>query len=300
MNNFKTLACLATFCLVAACNKKASDTKTDTVGIGEITISADESIQPVVSALKCAFEGNNSAAKINVVYKPELESINMMLLDSSRVAVVTRELTAQEKKVFEQEKLKYRSLKVGVDAVALITNKNNNDTLITFNKLKSYFMGSDKSRTIVVDNANSSNLACVMQKLNLTDVTKLFVYSGQSNKGVIEYIKTHENAIGIIGVNWISDGEDPASMGFYNTINVMSVSDQTNPSKDEYYLPFEYNLYLQKYPLARNIYMITKEARQGLGTGFINFTAHEKGQLVIQKTGILPATQPLRLYKVQN
>ena len=283
-----------------SCSQRGKDQSSDTVGMGEISISADESLQPVVSALKIAFEGNNSAAKINVIYKPEQESINLMLLDSARVAVVTRELNALEKKVFEQQKLKYRSLKVGVDAVALITNKSDNDTLITFNKIKNILLGIDKSKTIVVDDANSSNLACVMEKLGLNDLNKLSVYSGKSNKGVIDYVKSHKGSIGIIGVNWISDGDDPASMGFYKTINVMSVSEKVNPTKEEYYSPFEYNLNLQTYPLSRNIYMITKEARQGLGTGFINFTSHEKGQLVIQKTGILPATQPLRLYKVQN
>jgi phosphate transport system substrate-binding protein len=286
--------------LTFSCSTPGSEKNTDTVGIGEVSITADESLEPVVSALERAFEMNNSAAKLNLIYRPELESINLMLQDSARVAVVTRELTEQEKKVFEHEKLTYRSLKVGVDAVALITNVQNKDTLITFKKLKNLFTGADKSKNIVVDNSNSSNLSCVMNKLGLTDMTKLNIAAVKGNKEVIEYVKTHINTIGIIGVNWISDGEDPASMGFLKSINVMSIAEKENPTIDEYYLPFEYNLYLKNYPLARNIYMITKEARQGLGTGFINFTAHEKGQLVIQKTGILPATQPLRLYKVQN
>jgi phosphate transport system substrate-binding protein len=286
--------------LILSCSNAKNEKAADTVGMGEISISADESLQPVVSSLEVAFEGNNSAANINVIYKPEQESINLMLLDSARVAVVTRELNEQEKKVFIDQKLKYRSLKVGVDAVALITNKSNTDTLITFNEIKDIFTRKNESKTIVVDDANSSNLACVMNKLGLKDISKINAFTANSNKGVIEYVNTHKDAIGIIGVNWISDGEDASSMGFLKSINVMSVSEKANPSKDDYYLPFEYNLYLNNYPLSRNIYMITKEARQGLGTGFINFTSHEKGQLVIQKTGILPATQPLRLYKVQN
>lgn len=296
----KYLICLFFGLLILACTNNSTEKAKDTVGIGNITISADESLQPVVSSLVIAFEGNNSGAKINVNYKPEQESINQMLLDSSRVAVVTRELNDQERKVFVDQKLKYRSLKVGIDAVALITNKSNSDTLITFNQIKDIFTRKNKNKTIVVDDANSSNLSCVMNKLGLKDISKINAFTANSNKGVIDYVIAHKEAIGIIGVNWISDGEDPASMGFLNSINVMGVSVKENPTKDEYYLPFEYNLYLNNYPLSRNIYMITKEARQGLGTGFINFTSHEKGQLVIQKTGILPATQPLRLYKVQN
>lgn len=272
----------------------------DTVGIGEITVTADESLEPVGQALADAFHMVTPAAKVNMKFTNELDAIYKMLQDSARVCIVTRELTSQEKKVLEKEKLKYRSLKVGLDAVALICKKGNNDTLITLTKLKKLFLGTDKSRTVVVDAANSSNLTCTMQKLGLTDYTKLNITAAGSNKAVIDYVNKNPNAIGLIGVNWISDGEDAASMGFLKSLNVMSVAEIETPSKGDYYLPFEYNLYLKNYPLRRDIILLTKEARSGLGTGFINYCSSQKGQLVIQKMGILPVTQPLRLYKVKE
>ncbi len=283
-----------------ACQNNSQSNTSDTVAMGHVAIAADESLRPMVESLEGVFESINTAAEIDFIYKPEQESINLMLRDSARVAIVTRELTAQEKKVFEAEKIRYRSLKVAVDAVALIVGNNVKDTLITFNQIKKILSGADKSRKIIVDNANSSNLSCLINKLGFTDVSKLNIYALNGNKEVVEYVQKNSNAIGLIGVNWISDGDDPASMGFLRSINVMSVSEKDNPGKDEYYKPFEYNLYLNNYPIARNVLMITKEARQGLGTGFINFASHEKGQLIIQKTGILPATQPLRLYTVKH
>lgn len=272
----------------------------DTVGIGEITVTADESLEPVGNALADAFMMITPAAKINMKFTNELDAVYKMLNDSARVCMITRELNAQEKKIFDREKRRYRSFKVGLDAVALICKKSNNDTLITLTKLKKLFLGQDKSRQIVVDAANSSNLTCVMQKLGITDYSKLNISAAGSNKAVIDHVNKNPNAIGLIGVNWISDGEDPASMGFLKTLNVLSVAEVENPTKDEYYLPFEYNLYLKNYPLRRDIILITKEARRGLGTGFINYVNGQKGQLVIQKMGILPVTQPLRLYKVQE
>jgi phosphate transport system substrate-binding protein len=299
MNKYSVIILLAT---LLACSSKKSDKPLDTVGIGHIAISSDESLQPVIAALESAFENLHTAATIDVKYKPEQEAINLMLKDSARVAIVTRELNAAEKKVFEEQKFRYRSLKVGVDAVALIVGNQIKDTLVTFSKLKKILTGADKSKTIVVDNANSSNMTCLLEKLELNggDMSKLKIFALKSNKEVIEYVQKNKTAIGVIGVNWISDGEDPASMGFLRSINVLSVSAFEGVTSEEYYKPFEYNLYLKNYPIARDIFMITKEARQGLGTGFINFTAQEKGQLIIQKSGILPATQPLRLYQVNN
>jgi phosphate transport system substrate-binding protein len=299
MNKLKLLFLLA----LASCSRPGQEKNTDTVGIGNITIGSDESLEPVVNALKNAFEGLNPEGKIKVLYQPEQLAINNMLLDCTRVAVVTRELTKQERKIYEDAKIDYKSYKVAVDAVAFIVNKADKDTLITERELKNLFNGKDKSKTIVVDNANSSNLAFMMNKFGITDPKKLgvSVSAVNNNKEVIEFVKKNKNAIGVIGVNWISDGDDPASMGFYKSINVLAVSVKDNPkSIDDYYLPFEYNLYLKTYPYRRVVYMITKEARYGLGTGFMNFTKGEKGQLVIQKQGILPAAMPIRLYKVQN
>lgn len=291
-------ACLIT---VFSCDNKSHQTEgNDTVGMGNVNITADESLKPVVDALEATFEKLNTAANVNIKYAPEQLTINQMLQDSARVAIVTRELTDQEKQVFVDQKIKYRSLKVGIDGVALIVGNNVKDTLITTTKLKQIMSGIEQGRTIVADNANSSNMTCILSKLDIKNLNNVKIYALNGNKEVIDYVQKNPKAIGIIGVNWISDGDDPASMGFLKSINVMSVSDKANPKPYEYYKPFEYNLYLKNYPFMRNIYMITKEARQGLGTGFINFTASERGQLIIQKTGILPATQPLRLYRVQN
>ncbi len=295
----KYFFCIIIISIIVSCGNK-NEKPLDTVGIGEITVTADESLEPVSQALADAFHMVTPAATVNMKFTNELDAIYKMLQDSARVCVVTRELNTQERKILEKEKIRYRSLKVGLDAVALICNKSNNDTLMTLAKLKKLFLGTDKSRTIVVDAANSSNLTCTMQKLGLTDYTKLNITAAGSNKAVIDYINKNPNAIGLIGVNWISDGEDPSSMGFLKTLNVLSIAEVENPNKDQYYLPFEYNLYLKNYPLRRDIILLTKEARRGLGTGFINYCSSQKGQLVIQKMGILPVTQPLRLYKVQK
>ena len=51
----------------------------------------------------------------------------------------------------------------------------------------------------------------------------------------------------------------------------------------------------QRYPLQRNIYIISREARTGLGSGFASFVAGQKGQLIFYKSGLLPAKMQVRI-----
>jgi phosphate transport system substrate-binding protein len=115
----------------------------------------------------------------------------------------------------------------------------------------------------------------------------------QSNEEVIDYVKTHPNAIGIIGLNWISDQEDPTSMAFMDGLKVASV--YTNNPADAC-KPYAGFIYTKEYPLIRDIWVINKGRRSGLHTGFVLFMKKDdKGQLIIQKSGLVPALTPVRL-----
>ncbi|MDR6564855.1 MULTISPECIES: substrate-binding domain-containing protein [unclassified Arcicella] len=278
---------------------------------GEITVAVDESFQPIMEAEKMAFEQTYPYTKINLVYKQEGEAVAMLLNDKARVAVITRELNDAEKKIYTDDKVTYRSFKFAGDALALITNKANRDTMITVNDIAGIMKGEKKKWSeisksgsgedivLVFDGSNSSNLTFLVDKFGIDKKEKVSFFATKSNKEVIEYVKTHKNAMGVIGTNWISDGDDPASLGFIKEINVMSVSEKSSTNPEDYYQPFGYNLALKRYPLIRQIRLILKEPYMGLGTGFINYICLEQGQLIVLKGGLLPLTKPLQIRQVK-
>lgn len=313
MKIFLQIVCCAVILgFTISCNSTGKDGKElDTPAKGEITVAVDESFLPILEAEKMAFEQTFHYTKINLVAKPEGEAIAMMLNDKARMAVVTRELTTKEKQVFVQDKITYRSFKFAGDAIALITNKANKDTLMTVNDLEAIMKGEKKKWSqigkggssedivLVFDGVNSSNLLYLVDKFGIDKKEKVSFFATKSNQEVIEYVKSHKNAIGVIGTNWISDGDDPASLGFIKDIGVMSITDKSNPTIDDYYQPFGYNLALKRYPLTRQIKLILKEPYMGLGTGFINYMCLEQGQLIVLKGGLLPLTRPLQIRQVK-
>jgi phosphate transport system substrate-binding protein len=119
----------------------------------------------------------------------------------------------------------------------------------------------------------------------------------KSGEEVIDYVNKNGNCIGLIGAGWISDRDDSTANAFLNKFKVMEILSKED---GEYYKPFQAYLALRSYPLTRTVYYLLREPRTGLGTGFSNFLASDKGQRIVLKSGLVPATMPVRLVKVKK
>lgn len=268
---------------------------------GQVTIAADESLQPMVEQLCQAYQGIHSETNFKVVYCPEEQAASFVIQDSARLAFITRELTANEQAIFKKKGIRYNPQFIAIDGVALLTSRTNVDSLITSEELGGIFKGEIKNWSqleygtqnsnivLVFDNANSSNLNFIMKKFGLTNVKGLNIFSAGSNKKVIEYVRQNPNALGFVGVNWISDGNSPLTAELSKGLRVMGVSDKNKPTKQDYFQPFQQDLRFKNYPLSRKIYVINREMHAGLGSGMVNYIMRDVGSLIIEKCGLWPA-----------
>ncbi|GAB3823077.1 substrate-binding domain-containing protein [Pontibacter rugosus] len=281
---------------------------TDTPTSGTINISVDESFQPIIESEVNTFEGIYKNAKIDATYKSEGEVVKDLLNDSTSIAILSRELTVEEKAVFEQQKRIPRVTKIAIDAVALITNRQNPDSLLTLDELKRIFNGQAKSWkeldetsnlgeiTIVFDNNNSSTARYVRDSLITGNKLPTNTFASNSHKALIDYVAENKNALGVIGVNWISDFDDTTAIGFLKRIKVLGISEDPAPiTTGSYFQPYQGYIAQQSYPLRRFLYIISTEGRSGLGTGFASYVAGDKGQRLILKSGLVPATMLMRV-----
>lgn len=280
----------------------------DTPTSGTIKISVDESFAPIVDAQIQTFQGLYKYAKINAVYKPEVQVVHDLLNDTIRFAIMARQLNDQEKAEFEKFKITPRVNKIAIDGIALILNKENTDTTLTLQQVKSIFTGAttnwrqldpsaqDGKITIVFDNSNSSTARFILDSINQKKPLPPNTYASTSNSKLVDYVAQNRNAIGVIGVNWISDRQDSAAISFLNRVNVVGISRKENPtSEDDFVQPYQGYLAQGTYPLRREVFIVSKEARAGLGTGFASFITGDKGQRIILKSGLVPASMPVRI-----
>jgi phosphate transport system substrate-binding protein len=308
-SNFKILS-ISTLILgvlisiIISCNQSKPLKGTPTSG--DIVISVDESYKLVTDAEISTFSMLYQNAKITPEYKPYGDVITDFINDSVQVAITNYKLTQEQEAYLREGNFIVTTVTFAYDALALIINKENLDSLLTYNNIEDIFNGSvtrwtdlnPKSKlgniSVIFDNSKSGNVRYFKEKFAITENLPDNFFAVNSNPEVIDYISRNKNSLGIISVNWISNQKDSLTNSFINKIRVVAV---TNPNLDQsiYYLPQQGSIYQKTYPFHREVYLLSREIFSGLGSGFIAFVTGEKGQRIVLKSGLVPATMPVRL-----
>jgi len=287
---------IITFIAYSGCNK--SDSPDDAPTYGKITISVDETFKPLIESEVDTFEKIYTYADVNVNFKPQADAFNDLINGNIRLIIVARNLNKDELEVFNNWEIVPKITKIAYDAVALIGSKDLVDTTLTLADINSLLTGktipSFKKTKIIFDNSKSSTIHFLKEKTGVTELSEN-CYALSSNNAVIDYISKEKNCIGVIGVNWISDKDDTTHLGFLKSFKILEIESSTSR---EYYKPYQAYIAQKFYPLWREVYIISKEAYTGLGTGLTAFIASERGQRIVLKFGLVPATMPIRLVEL--
>ncbi len=307
-----TLLFLCPFLLFACNSKTTTDKHTDTLTSGLVSISVDESFEPIIKQEIIVFENSYPDANIIPIYTNEVEAINLLLKDSVRLAIATRTLTESEKKYLENRKFFAREVKLATDGIAIIINNQNKDSLITVTQLRKIMTGEVTEwkeiypdsplgkLKLIFDNTNSSTVRFAIDSICREKSLSENLFAQQTNAKVIEYISNHVNAIGVIGVSWVANKADTTRLSFLDNVTLMSVSEEKTATPQNSYKPYQAYLALHQYPLTRDVYAILTDPRNGLPSGFLSFMSSDIGQKVILKEGIVPATQVVRIVNVKE
>lgn len=297
--------------LLSSCNTVGKKATNETPTRGNIRIVSDESFQPLIETETYTFTHLYSGAKIKPVFKPEYDVMNDFMNDSVKNIVTSKKLTESQIQYLRDTLIIARTTTYAYDALALITNRDNKDTLIKYSSVKDIFLGkiknwkdiNEKSRlgdiNVIFDNNKSGNIRYFKELFDVKDSLGKNFFAVNNNAEVINYVSRNPNALGIISVNWISDKDDSLSMSFIKKINVLAVSQQFI-NDGSYYRPQQGFIYDKSYPFVREIYLISRETFAGLGSGFINWACAEQGQRIVLKSGLVPATMPIRLVQIKH
>jgi phosphate transport system substrate-binding protein len=278
--------------VIVACNqtnKQVNDN--ETILKGKTKVLVDETFKPVIEDQIMIFESKYDA-KISLLAKSETEVILALVKDTANIAVLSRNLSPQELKIFENKKITPRITKIATDAIAFIANQKNNDTIIALQDVVAFMQGKPNQniKGLVFDNPNSSSVRYMNELAGLKTIPKTGIYSFKTNEEVIKFVAENEGMIGIVGVNWLMQ---PA-LNRVETVKSVQVLSVKGIDKKDYFSPTQNNIAEGKYPLARDLYIVNCQGYSGLGMGFASFVAGDIGQRIILKSGLLPAKMPGR------
>jgi len=284
-----------------SCKKKSKDDRwTDTLNSGIIKIACDEDFKNLMNAEIDAFQAfTDYSAIINPIYTNEKEVIRLLLEDSVRFALTTRGLNAAEQKEFTDKQMVVRKFIVAFDGIAVIANKANPDSLLSLPTLKKILKGeirtwkqiNPKSSLdtirVLFDNNKSGILRYVADSLTAkSESLSPNLYALGSGTDLIQKVSEMPNAIGFVGFNLVSDDSFWKKQ---ETLRLMRIGREENASLQNTYLPYAGDIKDENYPLWRTIYILLSDPKSGLSSGFSIFFAHDVGQTVILKSGLLPA-----------
>lgn len=320
----KTIAALALTALAGLCVTSCGEIKRGEYAKGSATIFCDDGFRNILQEEIEVFEFSYPESSIIPFYVSEQQAIDTLLADGTQAIIVTKDLTKEQKDYLKKKfKRVVRTHCIAVDAVALITNKNNDVTSLSMEEIRdiingkitrwSQLAGNDTTKIkLVFDNMGSSTVSYMRDKFlpagrKISDNPN--AYAQKNNAGVFDIVKKDKDALGIISVSWLGDDlqkakdipvdrryedyqsqTDTVATNLTTEVNIVKVS---NPTKDNDFNPIAYKPYQVyinsgEYPLFRKVYMISTATKHSVLNSFYTFVTGFAGQKILSKTGILP------------
>lgn len=304
---FRKVFILIILVSVVSCVQRTKEGKIlNTPTAGTVKIAIDASLKPLLEAELEAFEATYPNAEIKETFTSEVDAIKALLQDSVEMIVITRKLVKTESDSIKKGNVNAQAYLAAYDGVALIVNRVNPDSSISINQLKDIVSGKIANWNQINPSSSSNAISLIFDQPNsgivrfLRDTLGSFnlpsnSFGVKSDSAVVEYIAKNKYAIGLIDASWLSDSDDPITNSFRRAIRVVRIS-----SGSGFYKPLQAYIAENTYPLTRKIFMVSREPRPGLASGFITYVCSSKGQRIVLKAGLVPATMPPREVKVNN
>jgi phosphate transport system substrate-binding protein len=236
--------------------------------------------------------------------------LNSFLDDSVRMIITSRYPDTNQLEEFKRVKgyMPQRNI-IGKDALAIVAHSAHGNLKITDDELKQILLGkitkfeqlenSKISGTIkLVFNSDKSSEILYVQDSLLSGqpIGNPSVFATKNNVAVMDYVAQNKEALGIVGVSWVSDEYSDQVQKFKESVTLV----QIKKDKAHYYEPHLGYIATHDYPYRKYICVTNKEGSMGLGRGFLQFMSGDIGQKIIMKAGVVPAFAQPRVLSVQD
>jgi phosphate transport system substrate-binding protein len=286
--------------LFLACGNKPKSLPYDYEAAAK-AFTSDESFYPILDEELEVYHALHAQGELEAIYTDQEDAIRRLMKNEVWLAFTTRQLSQREMEGLNSKGFRPRIIPIAYDGLAVIVNNSNPDTCITVKDFARILSGEVQSWKdiypnsrlgeidVVFDNPKSSTVTwCVDSILGGKPIDSRNIGAVKKSAEVIDWVEKHENALGIIGSNWLNDKHDTTNVTFKKNITVMKVSRLDSATVRNSWRPYQYYIYNGNYPLVRTIYAILNEPRNGVPSGFAHFCRLPKGQLIFLRAGLLP------------
>ena len=205
---------------------------------GTVVMACDASFENVMQQEIEVFEYVYPNASILPYYTDEKACVDSLLFGRARLAVVSHELTREQIDFLKDKKHFAKTKKIAVDAVAVIVNPDNPVENLSVKDLDEILTGKITEWNdiypsklgkiqVVFDHSGSSVVKYMADSVLKGKPFADNVYSAGAMKAVFETVKERKNAIGLVGVSWISADLKSADLTAEERVKTLEADDTT-------------------------------------------------------------------------
>ncbi len=287
--------------LLAGCGHEPGST---VLTKGDLILECDEAVAAVMKLEAADFHTQYQEANVILRQAEGRAAISDFAADSVEVIVTARPLNKQERDALAGGKIQFQEYKVALTAVAVIVPSERKGLELRTGQLDSIYTG-----TLTRWPGTRRPIDAVMggRDASTNEVFKDVILKGKefspavtpmdSSAALVAYVGSHPDAIGIVGLNWLSSGAEDVAPVSIGTPGFRP--DSTEPY-GAFYPPGQYYVYKGYYPLTTPIYIYNRRQLQDVADGFIAYVSSPPGQRIFLNSNLVPATQPVRLVSLTS
>lgn len=296
-----TVLLLFLLVLASGCQQAKEETPTS----GSVLLLTAESQELLMRKQIADFESLYHEAKVSLVSTTTREAIVQLLNDSVHFICTDRRLNDEERAVAAKAGLQIREHRIAIDALAVITRRDNPTEKITPAQLAGILTGTVKDWSLLSGGAKTGPIHVVMTGRNSGTWELLTQHFLQLSKDpqppipaatqaeVVQKVLADPNALGVTGIFAIRD----------TSLKVKSLAVEAIDSttmKPDFIKLYQAHVYKNLYPFASSVYLYSTTKPNSVATGFTTFVASAQGQKNILMSGLVPVTMPVRLVQLNQ
>lgn len=278
----------------------------------DVHIAIDETFRDIMEEELETFVLLHPEAGMKPTFCSEDSALRMLVSDSVRCCIATRQLTDREVQVVRSHKLGMKQALVATDAFALIVNKENPDTLLTVDDIRgivsgritrweqlTYTSGKRGELKLVFDNSGSSTVRYMRDSLSNGRELKGNLYAQGSNSAVIDAVRENPDIIGVVGANWLKS-KGAAVINDFDDLDVKVLKIARKAEENVVgWKPYQVRIATGDYPLVRSVYVILTDPRvRSFTKTFFFFLKGQKGQNIINNNSQMLTIMPVQIKDV--
>lgn len=275
----------------------------ETATRGYLKVSSAEVAFPYIESSAIKYEQVYNEAFIDVGKSTSREALVDLSEGRSRLAVLSREPNESEVEALSAGEADFITRTVAHDALAVIVHGDNPVEDLTLGQLRDIYTGKitnwrelggkDMAIRPLVRDQNSGTYEVFVDVVLEGAEYGANVYPCSTMAALASIAGAYPGTIGITGLLITNDVQ---TMAYYKTIRI--AEDESGP----YLLPTQHKLLQELYPLRRPLvlcYFKRSSLEVNLVSGFVTFLTAVKGQQIAIDEGVVPATMPVRMVKLQ-